>query len=99
MTVSDSQILMANQIIANKLETGGSQAANANMAVDPAAMSTASFPDSSIDNSLTIFEIIHQISLTKTPSKKIAISFVLELDLASNEKSDLAAILNGICLS
>jgi hypothetical protein len=50
---------MANQIIANKLETGGSQAANANMAVDPAAMSTASFPDSSIDNSLTIFEIIH----------------------------------------
>tara|TARA_R110002096_G_scaffold83026_4_gene192944 strand:+ start:3649 stop:3888 length:240 start_codon:yes stop_codon:yes gene_type:complete len=46
---------MANQRIANKLDTGGSHAPSASNAVDPAAISKASLPDSII--------LIFQVSL------------------------------------
>ena len=39
---------MANQSMANKLDTGGSHAAKARTAVEPAATSITSLPDSTI---------------------------------------------------
>ena len=44
--VSDSYILMPSQTIVNKEAIGGSQAAKVITAVDAAAMSTTSLPDS-----------------------------------------------------